>query len=61
MQGNDLAVVVGQNICRLHKSSRMTQIQLSELIDITPVFLSYMERGEKMVSTKDNLLCGRKQ
>lgn len=51
MQGNSLAVVVGQNIYRLRKKSGMTQAQLSELLDITPAFLSRVERGEKMVST----------
>ena len=51
MQGNSLATVVGQNIYRLRKKSGMTQAQLSELLDITPAFLSRVERGEKMVST----------
>lgn len=51
MQSNNLAAVVGQNIYRLRKSSGMTQAQLSERLDITPAFLSRVERGEKMVST----------
>ena len=51
MQRNNLAVVVGQNIYRLRKNSGMTQAQLSEQLDITPAFLSRVERGEKMVST----------
>ena len=51
MQRNNLAIVVGQNIYRLRKNSGMTQAQLSEQLDITPAFLSRVERGEKMVST----------
>lgn len=51
MQSNNLAAVVGRNIYRLRKSSGMTQAQLSEQLDITPAFLSRVERGEKMVST----------
>ena len=51
MQNNNLATVVGRNIYRLRKSSGMTQAQLSEQLDITPAFLSRVERGEKMVST----------
>lgn len=51
MQSNHLATVVGRNIYRLRKSSGMTQAQLSEQLDITPAFLSRVERGEKMVST----------
>ena len=51
MQNNNLAIVVGQNIYRLRKNSGMTQAQLSEQLDITPAFLSRVERGEKMVST----------
>lgn len=51
MQSNHLATVVGRNIYRLRKNSGMTQAQLSEQLDITPAFLSRVERGEKMVST----------
>lgn len=41
----ELASVVGENICRRRKAMGMTQSQLAELMDIGPDSLSRIEKG----------------
>ncbi|MEH7236397.1 helix-turn-helix domain-containing protein [Bacillus sp. JJ1562] len=45
---------IGQSIRRLRKSRKLTQVGLAELLDITPEYLSEVERGESLPSV--NLL-----
>lgn len=43
---------VGRNIQHFRKNAGMTQAQLAEKINVSPAFVSRMERGEKGVSLK---------
>ena len=52
MKKDPRAVLVGRNIQRLRKNAGMTQAQLAEKINISPAFVSRIERGEKGVSVK---------
>lgn len=52
MKKDPLAVLVGQNIQRFRKEAGMTQAQLAEKINVSPAFISRVERGEKGMSVK---------
>lgn len=52
MKKDPLAVLVGQNIQRFRKEAGMTQAQLAEKINVSPAFISRLERGEKGMSVK---------
>ena len=49
----NLAVEVGQNISRLRKAHGLTQAELAEKINVTPTFVSRVERGERMFSPQN--------
>lgn len=45
-----LSVKIGQNISRLRKENGLTQAEFAEKINVTPTFVSRVERGERMFS-----------
>jgi len=48
--GKDLPILVGRNVQELRKRARLTQAELAERIDVSPEFLSRVERGLKSPS-----------
>jgi len=50
MDKDSLPIRLGQNIADLRKEHRMTQAQLAENINVSPTFVSRVERGERMFS-----------
>lgn len=49
MEDDTLAITIGNNIAKYRNRSGLTQAELAELINITPVFISRVERGQKMM------------
>lgn len=50
MEKDLLSGRVGENIARLRKENRMTQAQFAEILNVSPTFISRVERGERMFS-----------
>lgn len=44
-----LAHVIGQNVARYRSQAGLTQAQLAEAVDVSSVFISRVERGQKMM------------
>ena len=49
---SDINTEIGNRIAALRKSKRITQDQLSELLDVTPKHISAVERGLSSLSTE---------
>lgn len=49
MDKETLQVIIGLNIARYREQKGLTQAKLAELINVTPVFVSRVERGQKMM------------
>ena len=49
MEKEALQSVIGSNITKYREQAGLTQAQLAELINVTPVFVSRVERGQKMM------------
>ncbi len=47
MDKEQLAVLIGKNICRYREESRLTQRDLAEKVGVGTAFISRIERGEK--------------
>ena len=45
-------IAIGQRIKLLRSKQRMSQSVLSEMIDKTPTYISYIENGVKKIVTK---------
>lgn len=48
----DINVLVGQAIKRARENARLTQEQLSEILDCSPQYVSLLENGRYGISTK---------
>lgn len=48
----DLQLVFGENVRKYRKKLKYTQAQLSELIDVSPSFVGYIENGKTYPSFK---------
>ncbi len=44
-----LATIIGQNVAKYRSQAGLTQAQLAEAVDISSVFISRIERGQKMM------------
>lgn len=49
MDKETLQMIIGSNIARYREQKGLTQAELAELVNITPVFISRVERGQKMM------------
>ena len=49
MEKEALQSVIGSNITKYREQAGLTQAQLAELINVTPVFVPRVERGQKMM------------
>lgn len=49
MDAETLQMVIGANIAKYREEKGLTQAKLAELIGVTPVFVSRVERGQKMM------------
>ena len=49
MDKETLQTIIGSNIARYREQKGLTQAKLAELINVTPVFVSRVERGQKMM------------
>jgi transcriptional regulator with XRE-family HTH domain len=49
MDTETLQMVIGPNIAKYREEKGFTQAKLAELIGVTPVFVSRVERGQKMM------------
>lgn len=47
--------IVGNRIKELRKKKHLTQFQLAELVDVSSVYVSYIENGKRQLSL-DNLI-----
>ncbi len=46
------AVKLGQKIKRLRKERILTQVELAVIVDISPVYLGFIENGRRLPSIK---------
>lgn len=44
-----LVAIIGQNVAKYRSQAGLTQAQLAEAVDVTPAFISLVERGQKMM------------
>lgn len=49
MDKETLQMIIGSNIARYREQKGLTHAKLAELINVTPVFVSRVERGQKMM------------
>ena len=49
MDKETLQMIIGSNVARYREQKGLTQAKLAELINVTPVFVSRVERGQKMM------------
>lgn len=47
--------IIGNRIKELRKKKHLTQFQLAELVDVSSVYVSYIENGKRQLSL-DNLI-----
>lgn len=47
MDKEQLAVLIGQNICKYREEAKLTQRDLAEKVGVGTAFISRIERGEK--------------
>lgn len=59
MTDPSLQITIGQNVARYRSQAGLTQAQLAEAVDVSSVFISRVERGQKMMKVATLLAMAR--